>query len=336
MQIDPELREGARIATQTCMNVKQKDRVYIVSDEDTWLVGKALQEEALATGATVELVKLEEYGTRPLQGVPDGFIENILAFDPTVTFFAAGAQAGELPFRMQMTIQLAQKRDKIRHGHMVSITPQIMREGMRVDYQHIHDLTMRVYELVKKTKTISFTSKKGSNVIAEFSPNIKWIPSHGLYHKAGDWGNLPEGEVFTCPSNVNGTIVADILGDYFSPKFGVLEHPVIFEVQNSWVQKVQSENKDIEKELWEYLISNENGRRIGEFAIGTNTALTELRGVLLQDEKIPGIHIAFGDPSAKITGADWAATTHIDVIPTNCTIALDGSVIMRDGKFTFE
>ena len=31
-------------------------------------------------------------------------------------------------------------------------------------------------------------------------------------------------------------------------------------------------------------------------------------GVLLQDEKVPGVHIAFGDPYGNQTHADWAST----------------------------
>ena len=61
-----------------------------------------------------------------------------------------------------------------------------------------------------------------------------------------------------------------------------------------------------------------------------------MTGNLLQDEKLPGIHIAFGDPLARATGADWGATTHIDVIPTDCTIKVDGELLMQDGEFIFE
>ncbi len=336
MKIPQDIREGANVATQTCMNIRPVDRVYIMSDAETWLIDKALEEEALATGAEVRLIKLEDFGARPFNGMPDGFMEAIFDFKPNVTLYAAGAQKGELTFRMGITVQMLKKGIKFRHGHMVSITEELMREGMRADYQQIHDLTMRVHEIVKKAETISFTSKKGSDVTARFAPHLKWIPCHGLYHNPGDWGNLPEGEVFTCPETVDGTIVADILGDYFSPKYGVLDTPVTFEVQDGWVQSVHCENKAIEADVWEYLNSNENGRRVGEFAIGTNTALKKLSGVLLQDEKIPGIHIAFGDPGARTTGADWAATTHVDVIPTDCTIKVDGQVLMQDGEFVFE
>ncbi|MCP4140156.1 MAG: aminopeptidase [Chloroflexi bacterium] len=335
MQIDSALREGATTATQVCMNIQPADRVYIMSDDATWLVGQALKEEALATGAEVKLIKLEDFGTRPFTEMPADFMQAIFDFNPTVTIFAAGSQKGELMFRINISKQMFEKGIKFRHGHMVSITEELMRDGMRADYQKIHDLTMDVFEIVKKAKTISFTSKKGSDITARFAPDLNWIPCHGLYHNPGDWGNLPEGEVFTCPQTVDGTIVADILGDYFSPKYGVLDTPVTFYIKDGWVEKINCENKEIEKELWSYLNSNENGRRIGEFAIGTNTSLTKLTGNLLQDEKLPGIHIAFGDPGARATGADWAATTHIDVIPTDCTIKVDGKVLMQDGEFVF-
>ena len=336
MHIPQDIREGAKIAIQTCMNARPTDRVYIMADEGTWRIGKALEEETLATGAEVSLIKLEDFGTRPFTEMPEGFMEAIFTFNPTVTIFAAGSQKGELPFRMGFTEQMIKNGIKFRHGHMVGITEELMRVGMRADYQQIHDLTMRVLEIVKPAQTISFTSAKGSDITARFAPNLKWVPCHGLYHNPGDWGNLPEGEVFTCPQTVDGTIVADILGDYFSPKYGVLDTPVTFNIKDGWVENIDCENKELQTELWAYLNSNENGRRIGEFAIGTNTALTKLTGNLLQDEKIPGIHIAFGDPGGRSTCADWSATTHIDVIPTDCTITVDGTVLMQDGNFVLD
>jgi len=72
---------------------------------------------------------------------------------------------------------------------------------------------------------------------------------------------------------------------------------------------------------------------VGEFAIGTNTAVTELSGNLLQDEKIPGAHVAFGNPYPHETGADWSSRVHVDVIMTGCHIEVNGEVVMMDGKF---
>ena len=106
------------------------------------------------------------------------------------------------------------------------------------------------------------------------------------------------------------------------------------EVKDGYVEAVDCQDKEIAEELLAYLNSAENGTRAGEFAIGTNTAVTELTGNLLQDEKIPGIHVAFGNPSGYQTGADWTSVVHVDVVPINCTIEVDGVTIMKDGQFT--
>ena len=56
-------------------------------------------------------------------------------------------------------------------------------------------------------------------------------------------------------------------------------------------------------------------------------------GHILQDEKFPGIHIAFGNPYGAHTGADWYSSTHIDVVGTRFDIWVDDRQIMADGKF---
>ena len=54
-------------------------------------------------------------------------------------------------------------------------------------------------------------------------------------------------------------------------------------------------------------------------------------GHILQDEKFPGIHIAFGNPYGAHTGADWYSSTHIDVVGTRFDIWVDDQPIMREG-----
>ncbi|PYI58741.1 MAG: hypothetical protein DMC60_12095 [Verrucomicrobia bacterium] len=70
-----------------------------------------------------------------------------------------------------------------------------------------------------------------------------------------------------------------------------------------------------------------------EFAIGTNIACTHIIGHILQDEKIPGVHIAFGHPYAEHTGANWVSKTHIDCVGRDFDVWFNGEQVMRDGKF---
>jgi len=61
--------------------------------------------------------------------------------------------------------------------------------------------------------------------------------------------------------------------------------------------------------------------------------LTSLVGNLLQDEKLPSVHVAFGDPYRDETGADWQSRTHIDAIMKNATLRVDGTTLMKNGRF---
>ena len=98
-----------------------------------------------------------------------------------------------------------------------------------------------------------------------------------------------------------------------------------------------SANKQLEADFWAYTHTDENSDRVGEFAIGTNLGVERVIGNILQDEKFPGIHIAFGNPYGEHTGAPWRSGTHIDVVGLGFNIWLESESgqeqIMREGRF---
>lgn len=54
--------------------------------------------------------------------------------------------------------------------------------------------------------------------------------------------------------------------------------------------------------------------------MGTNTSLTELIGHILQDDKLPGVHLALGHPNPSRTGATWQSKAHCDGILLKPTV----------------
>ena len=114
------------------------------------------------------------------------------------------------------------QREYARHGHMPNITMQLMQQGMCSDYNEVYTLTHQVYDAVKGANSIEVTNPFGVNLRVEFDRNWRWVPSDGRYHDKGRWGNLPEGEVFTAPKKVNGTLGTNLLGDWFSEKEATL------------------------------------------------------------------------------------------------------------------
>src|SRR5579859_2610432 len=333
LTFEERVQFGAENAVR-CMGVSGRDRVFIITDYARESIARKVAAAALAQHADVSVHFLEHYGERPLTVFSEKLRQNLIQAHPTVTFYIATAQPGEIAFRIPLLPFLVTEL-KVRHGHMIGIDEKLMADGMCANYDEVFVLTNQVYERVREAQTIHVTSAKGSDVIATFHKDWRWVPCHGRYHEQGKWGNLPEGEVFTAPATVDGVLVCDVLGDYFSEKYGVLDQPLIITVKGGYVTDVRSENAALAEEVKAYLFSVPNGNRAGEFAIGTLTSVKQLVGNLLQDEKIPGLHVAFGNPYPQFTGADWDARIHVDVIPTDCTIEVDGQEIMRDGVFTF-
>ncbi|MFW5713640.1 MAG: aminopeptidase [Brevefilum sp.] len=334
MNFDNNLIAGARNAVSVCMGVQEDDKVLIFTDKKTEAIGNALAQAVQEAAAELEIYYLEDIDERPLNAVPQtlwNFLDN---YRPTVTFYAASSQEGEILFRIPLLETLREKY-QVRHGHMIGITPELMQTGMLADYNEVSKRSHQVYDLVKNARSIKVTSPFGTNLTAQFDPDqLKWVNWDGLYHKQGIWGNLPEGEVFTSPVSVDGILSPVVLGDFFSHKYGLLDEPLMLEVENSLLKSAIHKNEALVKDFMTYLSGYENGTRIGEFAIGTNEYLTEFVGNLLQDEKFPGVHVAFGNPYANYTGARWDCAVHVDVVMEKVSIWVDDFLIMKDGAFT--
>lgn len=327
------LQQGARNAVRVCMGIGASDRVVIVSDKPRASIGRALAEECEGVSAEPRLLIMEDFTKRPARAYPDEMAQDVEAFQPTASFFAAVAKDGELAFRRPYMDHVIYQL-KVRHGHMVNIDERLMEEGMTADYEEISRITHRVNDAVKGSREIEVTSPQGTDLRARFDlSKLRWHPCPGIYREPGEWGNLPEGETFTSPATVEGVLAGEVLGDHFSEEYGVLEDPVVFEISAGRARKIETPDEKLRDELADYFSQHENSNRVGEFAIGTNVALEELTGNLLQDEKIPGVHLAFGYPYPEETGANWTCPSHLDAVSPRATIKVDGQPLMVDGRF---
>ena len=327
---DKELSPGARNAIRVCLAVQPHERVTVIADRECEDIAASLVAEIDDVGAPHRLFLLEDVATRPLTDLPKVIADDMELSQ--VSILAVHVQANELRSRMQLTDIVNRRR--IRHAHMVNINRRMMCEGMRADFHKVDRLSSRVIDIVRNAREVRATTAGGSDFTATLNPDYKWLKTSGLI-SPDKWGNLPGGEVFTTPGNVEGTLVIDgVVGDYLCEKFGYLAAtPLTLRVRDNRLVEAHSEDKELESDFWKYTHSDANSDRVGEFAIGTNIELTQVIGHILQDEKFPGIHVAFGDPYGVHTGADWKSTTHIDVVATRFNIWVDGRQIMADGKF---
>jgi leucyl aminopeptidase (aminopeptidase T) len=187
---------------------------------------------------------------------------------------------------------------------------------MRADFDLVDRLSQQVLDRVRRASRIRATTAAGTHITAEMNPGYKWFKTSGIISPE-KWGNLPGGECFTAPGEVNGTFVVDgVVGDWLCARYGLLaETPLTIEIAANRIVRCSSTNKQLESDFWNYTHTDENSDRVGEFAIGT----------------------AFGNPYGEHTGAPWTSGTHIDVVGLGFNIWLESESgeeqIMRDGRF---
>jgi len=296
------IEQGVKQAVENCLKVQTGEKAVVITDTETLAIGSALKTAIEKITGQVQFFVMEDFGERPI-AYPEAIDEAIQAAD--VSVYAAQGAKGELQtFRMHL-LKAIEANGKLRHAHMIGITPQIMEQGMCSDYSEIQRISKLVYEKVKNAREIRVVTGKGGDFTAEFSPELHWIISDGDI-TPGHWKNLPDG---------------------------------IVEVKDGRAieESLECNDEKLKQEFAKYLFeTDENSHRVGEFAIGTNTGLTELIYNLLQDEKFPGVHVAFGSPLPGKTGADWNSKAHVDGVIRNPTIHVDGDIIMDKGTFRLE
>jgi leucyl aminopeptidase (aminopeptidase T) len=309
------------------------DRVAVVRNAGAADIADAIEEECASAGAGLRGYPMEDWTSRPALDLPAPLAAAVREFAPSVSFYIGNAQAGEIHFRQEL-IRLLTQDLRCRHGHMVGIDRTVMLDGMAADYGRIYKLTQAVYEVARRARRIEVRTRLGTQLTGTFDAKLRWVPCDGRYHEPGQWGNLPEGETYTAPLSVDGIIVGEEMGDDFAARYGLFKQPVPMRIEGGWLVDFEAPGDDrLRAEIEAYVGRHPNSRRVGEFAIGTNTSLRRIVGNFLQDEKFPGVHIAFGDPYGYETGADWECPTHVDVLASQADVWADERQIMAGGRF---
>jgi aminopeptidase len=324
---------GAKNAVEVCLDVRAGERVVVVADEVSRSVAASLERALKEQAADFTGLLLEDFGPRPMRGAPEAVLDALERTD--VGLLCMTPQPGELSARMAI-VRVVERR-QIRYAHMIGVTPEIMQQGMRTDYRKVDELSDKLRERMLHAETLTVKTSAGTSFSAHFDRDLDWVKTSGLISPRY-WSNLPAGEVFTTPATVDGTFVCDATaGDYFNGKYGDLQAtPLTMNIEGGRLVQIDCARKDLEEEFWNYTHTDENSDRVGELAFGTNLGLTEMIGILLQDEKFPGVHIAFGDPYGSQTHADWKSRTHVDVLTRNCDVWIDEDQVIDKGKYQLE
>lgn len=326
---------------RSCMNITCRDRVLIIGDNRSQRISSAIFTQLFNHPADILLLNMDDFGPRPFTSMPKAMDCRITEFNPTVSIYTSSKVEGETPFRVALTKEhICHGKIKTRHAHMPSVTEEMLLSAFSGDQREVHELTMQLKGLLKRAKSMRVTSSAGTDLEITLNPKkLKWVSDTPFIRKQGKMSNLPAGEVFTCPWDVNGTLVVDgVLGADFG-KYGFLNRtPAIIEIEKSRAVEVACANWDLAKHLKQFFGEGDvNCNRVGEVAIGTNIFIRKLLGSMLHDEKFPSFHLAFGEPCGPDTGADWESKDHLDGIVLAPTISAeleDGAevLLMEKGR----
>lgn len=328
-----ELASGARNAIEVCLNVQPGERVALIADQASREVAASLEHALMECRADPRPLLIESVSSRPIRTAPPQILELLEQVDAGI--LCVQPQEGELGARMAIVAVVERRR--IRYAHMVGVTPQIMQQGMRADYRQVDRLSEQLCERMPHARLLTVRTPGGTNLTATFDPALAWVKTSGLINPRY-WSNLPAGEVFTTPASVDGTFVCDgTAGDYFNAKYGSLEGtPLVLEIRAGRLVNATCDRQELQQDFWDYCHTDANSDRVGELAFGTNLGLREMIGILLQDEKVPGVHIAFGDPYGSQTHADWKSKTHVDVLTRGCDVWIDDEQVIAQGQYLLD
>src|SRR5437867_4005617 len=194
----PDLAPGAHNAVDVCLSIAAADRVALVADEASAAVAASLAVALDAAGARWEGVLVEHVGARPLDRAPAAILDAFEQADAGI--LCIQPRQGELGARMEI-VSVVERRG-IRYAHMVGVTPEIMRQGMRADYRLVDALSRRLCERMRDAARLRVLTPSGTNFTASFDSSLAWVNTSGLI-SSRYWSNLPAGEVFTTPASVD-------------------------------------------------------------------------------------------------------------------------------------
>ncbi len=307
------LDDAAKTAVEQCMALDADESCAIITDDKRWDIGKALYDIASEITDDVTITRYpvgNQHGEEPPAAVAAAMAAADVVLAPTTKSLSHTRARGNA------------NDEGARIATLPGITEEVMVTGLAADYENIDQHCKDVLAQVEGAEEIRVTTEKGTDITFEPGDH-EWFDDTGLCHEPGDFTNLPAGEVFVSPENVNGKYVVD---GTMRPH-GLLEdgQTLEFEVEDGYVTSISDDEIREQVETGAEQVG-QDAYNLAELGIGTNVAVSELVGSVLLDEKAGGtVHIAIGDDAGIGGGTD--APLHLDGIIREPTVYADGEKV---------
>jgi leucyl aminopeptidase (aminopeptidase T) len=305
-----DLAAPARTAVEQCLALGTDESCLVVTDDQRLPIGEALYAAASDVTDDAQLLRFPpraQHAEEPPEAVAAAMRTADAFLAPTTKSLShtrarsdaceAGARGATLP----------------------GITEEVFTVGLDADYERIASECEAMLAQVAGAEEIRVTSPQGTDITFGFGDR-EWHDDTGMIRDAGDFSNLPAGEVFISPETANGRYVVD---GTVSPH-GLLDDGQTVEVTVEDGSVTDFSDPDVAAEFEAAADAvGEDAYNLAELGIGTNVAVTDLVGSVLLDEKAGGtVHIAVGDDAS--IGGDTSAPIHSDGVLREPTVYADG------------
>jgi len=302
---------GAHRTIGTCLAVKEREKVVVVTDPRTRGVGEALFGAALGAGAQVVLVVIPAM-ERPGEEPPEPLAR--MMADCDVVILATGQSMTHTAARR------AANRAGARVASLPGVTEAMLEAGaLTADYVEIQKSMRKIERRVRNAKTVRLTSELGTDVTFDVTRR-EWITGDtGVCHRRSETTTLPAGEIFVAPveGSADGRLVIDVWFHERAPE------PVVVVVNQGYASKVTGAARAVH----EMNRGGRDGRAFGTVGLGLNPN-ARVTGNLLEGEKALGaVHIGFGDNVAY--GGNVRCSVRVDALLSNATVEIDGKAILE-------
>lgn len=192
---------------------------------------------------------------------------------------------------------------------------------------------------LKKAKTMHVTSEAGTDVTFQLG-EFPTICEYGFVDEPGRWDHWPSGFLFTFANEggSNGTIVVDT-GDIVLPQKSYTTGPIRLTIEKGYARAIEG---GIDAQLLsEYMATFDDPEAYAMSHIGwglqprchwSTLAMYDKEQTIAMDARAFEGNFLFSLGPNNEAGGQRTTACHIDIPLRNCTVSLDGEVVVRRGK----
>lgn len=187
---------------------------------------------------------------------------------------------------------------------------------------------------LKRARVLRFTNKAGTDVTYHLNNN-SILSEYGYTDQPGRWDHWPGGFLATigAKGGVEGRVVMD-RGDIIYPWKELVEDPIEFIIRKGFVQEMNGgpQAEKLRKFMDSY--NDPRANALSHIGWGLNRACrwdTSLPGIGMDGRAHYGNVLFSLGPDTEFGGENDTAC-HLDLPMRNCTLWLDGELIVEDGQ----